>query len=452
MLPKGVRDFDHQAILYRSYLIKQCTTVFQKYGFLPLETPAVECLALLQQKYGEEGDQLLFKILNSGDFLSKTSKGDWLNTDHKKLLPQIAEKGLRYDLTLPLARYVATHHHQLTFPFKRYQIQPVWRADRPQKGRYREFYQCDMDIVGTKSLLCEVEILLIIIHTFESLGIQDFKIQLNHRKILTTLVKIIEHADKEVFFCATIDKIDKIGMDNVCKILSNNHFSTTDIQVLKNLFQYTGTHTDQLDYCQQYFIENQQDIRPIQDLQKILQHLEMINPRYSAYIAIDYTLARGLSYYTGPIMEVVLTGEQGGSLGGGGRYDHLTENFGLKDTSGIGFSFGIERILHVMEARKLLPKATQQGTQVLVINDGLKAYPIILSLMDFLSHHAVAVEIYLEAVRLKKQLNYAHKKNIPYVIMLHDQSPLFFVLKEMKNGQQTVYTKEDLLHFLCAKI
>ncbi len=448
IIPKGVRDFDHTSIKYRNYVLQKCISIFQQGGFLPLETPALEYLDILQKKYGEEGDQLIFKILDSGNFLSKISSEELQKHHYKMLMSKISAKGLRYDLTLPLARYVAKNHCDITFPFKRYQIQPVWRADRPQKGRYREFYQCDIDIVGSTSLLCEVEILLMIIHIFELLQIKDFKIKINHRKILQNIVQILGHADKEQLFCATIDKLHKVGEKKVYNILQQYNFDEAAIQCLKDIFQFQGCNLAKIDFLTQYFIQKKQSIASIKVIKTIVDYIAAINKNYLSYLDIDYTLARGLTYYTGPIMEVVIDNASGGSLGGGGRYDNLTAHFGLDNVAGIGFSFGIERILNIMAERNLFALQKEYTTKVMIVNDGEEVYNRVLPLLYLLRSYGISTEIYLHVSKLKKQLHYANKKNIPYVLMLDTKVQDNYVLKDMHSGKQHVYTQEELINYL----
>ncbi|MGI9544186.1 MAG: histidine--tRNA ligase, partial [Cyclobacteriaceae bacterium] len=363
-LPKGTRDFGPEVMMKRNFIINTIKSVFEKYGFMPLETPSMENLSVLTGKYGDEGDQLLFRILNSGDFLNKTNERDY-KKGSKDLSAKISNKGLRYDLTVPLARYVVMHQNDIAFPFKRYQIQPVWRADRPQKGRYREFYQCDADVLGTPSLICEVEIILMINEIFKKLSILDFTIKLNHRKILTGITEAIGAHSKESDFAVAIDKLDKIGKEKVWEDLASRGFSQESLQLLEPVLDLAGEPDQILQRLNSFF--GSKENQGLSDLQEILSLIADFDLSEN-HIKIDPTLARGLSYYTGTILEVVIAGSGIGSVSGGGRYDNLAGAFGFPDVSGVGFSFGVDRLYDVMEALELFPGKQLNSTEVMIAN------------------------------------------------------------------------------------
>ena len=364
-LPRGTRDFGPETMAKRNYIFQHIRTVFQKFGFSPIETPTMENLSVLMGKYGEEGDQLLFKILNSGNFLSSVDPLDYAG-GAKKILPKIAEKGLRYDLTVPFARFVAMHRNEIAMPFKRYQIQPVWRADRPQKGRYREFYQCDADVVGTNSLLCEAEIVCMLHEIFEKLALPDFVIKINNRKILSGIAEVIGKPGKEAQLCVAIDKLDKIGQEKVEEELIEKGFETEHLQKLQPIFT-TSTNGFSFDSLRAWLASSEVGMKGIEELETIWNIVAQLGLQ-APKIQLDVTLARGLSYYTGAIFEVKAIGVQMGSISGGGRYDNLTGTFGLPDVSGVGISLGVDRIFDVMEELGLFVENQSVTTKVLLTN------------------------------------------------------------------------------------
>ncbi len=435
-LPKGMRDFGPEKMAKRNYIFNAIRNTFEKFGFQPLETPTMENLSVLTGKYGDEGDQLLFKVVNSGDFLAKTTSDDY-NEGYKKFLPKIAEKGLKYDLTVPFARYVVMNRNDISFPFKRYQIQPVWRGDRPQKGRYREFYQCDADVVGTDSLLCEAEVFLMIEEVFAKLNITDYQITFNHRKILNGIAKAIGAENKFSDLCVAIDKLDKIGIDKVVAELVNKDISEEAANKLRPLTEIQGSNNDVLAQIKTYVSDAEEGRQGIQDLEEILSFTNKMggNPNF---LTFDPMLARGLSYYTGTILEVKVNNVSIGSVSGGGRYDDLTGGFGMPGVSGIGFSFGVDRIFDVMEALNLFPEATLSSTTALVINFGKKEEAVALSTLRELRAAGINSEFYPDAAKLKKQFNYADKKNIPYVIIIGEEeiSSNLLTVKHMQSGHQ----------------
>ncbi len=442
-LPKGTRDFEAPQIFKRDYIVDTIRHSYQKYGFLPLETPALEQLSTLTGKYGEEGDRLLFSVLNSGDFLAGV---DSQIKDYKALAPHIAAKGLRYDLTVPLVRHVAMNKDKIIFPFKRYQIQPVWRADRPQKGRYREFYQCDIDVVGTSSLLCEAEILVMIHEVLFKLGIKDFSIHINHRTVLESLAALVGAANHEETLCVALDKLDKVGKDKVLAELKSKGFAPDALARLTFLFDLPATHADR-------WLLLTKELGPtqvgMQDIQKILDYVHALGLA-DPYIIFDPTLARGLSYYTGTIFEVKIKDADWGSLGGGGRYDGLTNIFGMTGISGVGFSFGLDRLYAVLETLDLLPSAIGCATQILLTNLTHVSEMASLKTLAMLRDNNIRSEIYPVTTKLKKQLQYAHKKNIPFVAIIGEEEHTAGVisLKNMQTGEQQQYTLAQLLPVL----
>jgi len=442
---KGTRDFDAVQISQRNYIFDTVRQVYQQYGFSPLETPALEHLATLTGQYGQEGEQLIFKILNSGDFLAGVDRRS-ITADYKVLLPQIAEKGLRYDLTVPLMRYVAMHSHQLTFPFRRYQIQPVWRADRPQKGRYREFYQCDADIVGTPSLVCEAEILAMAYQVLQQLGIRHFSIQLNHRAILQGLVTLIGKADKENEFCMAIDKLDKVGRERVLEELESKGFPPAALEQLNFIFELPETNQDKLEMLNGYLGQVEVALKGLQETQQILQYIAALGLE-DMPITLEPTLARGLTYYTGAVFEVKMHNFNVGSVGGGGRYDNLTDRFGVPGLTGVGFSLGVDRIYAVMEEQNLFPAYSAVTTQVMLTNMDSEAEQLALRIITQLRMQGIKAELYPEQGKLKKQLNYANKKNIPFVVIIgtEEKAAGKFTLKDMHTGTQQLYTLAELI-------
>ncbi len=445
-IPKGTRDFGPDKMIRRNFIFRVIRETFEKYGFLPMETPALENLDVLTGKYGDEGDQLLFKILNSGDFLSRIDHSDEL-INYKTLTPLIAEKGLRYDLTVPFARFVVMNQHDIAFPFKRYQIQPVWRADRPQKGRYREFYQCDADVVGTDSLICEAENILMIQEVFSQLKIPDFTIKINNRKILTGLTEMIDAPGKEGIFCVAIDKLDKIGKQKVLEEMKQSGFSDHSIRKLEPVFHIAGNNLEKMDTLKQLLNNSVAGTSGIAETETILGYLNDFGVDLSN-IDFDLTLARGLSYYTGAILEVKAQKSSiNSSLGGGGRYDNLTGVFGLEGVSGVGFSFGVDRIYDVMEEYDIFPDEGLASTTVLITNFDDASSRHALGLLQKLRSHGIKSEIFPDSVKLKKQMNYANKKNIPFVIMVGSQeiTENKYGLKNMISGEQSRKTIEEII-------
>jgi len=451
-LPSGTRDFGPSIMARRQFIFQQIRTVFQTYGFLPLETPAMENLSTLTGKYGDEGDQLLYRILNSGDYLSDKELEQTLleSRNSKKVTPFIADKGLRYDLTVPFARFVVMNRNEVAFPFKRYQIQPVWRADRPQKGRYREFYQCDADVVGTKSLVCEAEIILMIKDTFRRLGIVDYTIKLNHRGILQGLAEIIGAGGNETALFVAIDKLDKIGDDKVKEELRGKGFSEESLTALFEVLNVKGSTTNKIGFLAAKFDRNEHGIRGLRDIREVLNLLKNYGADDS-YVEFDTTLARGLSYYTGCIFEVKINGVKIGSVSGGGRYDNLTAAFGDKENlSGVGFSFGVDRIYDAMEELDIFPKDTQISSKVLVCHFDEESMNYGLGVLAKLRNAGIAAEIYPETVKIKKQLDYGNKKMIPYTIVIGSEEMAAGVLafKDMNKGEQEKLAIEDIINKL----
>jgi len=448
-LARGTRDFGPEQMVKRTFILDTIRHTFQRYGFQPIETPAIENLSVLMGKYGEEGDQLIFKILNSGDFAGKLTAQDY-QTDSKELTTRISEKGLRYDLTVPFARYVVMNRGTLPLPFKRYQIQPVWRADRPQKGRYREFYQCDADVVGTDSLLCEAEIVLMLHESLRNLGIKNFKVKLNNRKILTGISEVIGAPGMEGPFAVAIDKLDKIGQDKVIQELLNRGFSEQSVSKLAPIFTLSK-QPEPFAALKEWLAASETGMKGIEELQKVWSLVEgfgLENPQ----MEFDVTLARGLSYYTGAIFEVKANDHNDvpvniGSISGGGRYDNLTGTFGVDGLSGVGISLGVDRIYDVMEELKLFPADQGITTRVMLTNFDQKAARYGLRILKQLRDAGHNAEMYPDSVKLKKQLDYADRKQIPYVILIGSQEMESgnLTLKNMKSGEQNTAPIEDIL-------
>jgi len=453
-IPKGTRDFSPQVVVKRNYIFSIIRKTFEKFGYQPLETPAMENLSVLTGKYGEEGDQLIFKILNSGDYLAKTTAHDF-EQGNKSMLRKISEKALRYDLTVPFARYVVMNRNEITFPFKRYQIQPVWRADRPQRGRYREFYQCDADVVGTTSLLCEAEIVLMINEVLTNLGITDFTIKINNRKVLTGIAEAINNKERIGEICVAIDKLDKIGADEVINELGNKGFKDNDLNNLKLILSDYLSDNDLTDISMlsnlnsfsNHFSNSTAGLLGISELKEVVDYLENLNKSALTKLKFDPTLARGLSYYTGCIFEVKVNNVQMGSISGGGRYDNLTGMFGLPDVSGVGFSFGVDRIYDVMEELNLFGASSQTTTQVLILNFDKESEKFCLPLLQQLREAGIATELYPEAAKLKKQMTYADQKKIPYVLLVgsEERQSGILQLKNMATGEQQALTIEEII-------
>ncbi|WP_370687384.1 histidine--tRNA ligase [Fulvivirga maritima] len=435
-IPKGTRDFGPQQMAKRNFIFKAIKTVFEKYGFMPLETPTMENLSVLTGKYGDEGDQLLFKVLNSGDYLSKATDEE-IKGGSKSLLPRISEKGLRYDLTVPFARYVVMNQHELALPFKRYQIQPVWRADKPQRGRYREFYQCDADVVGTESLICESEIILMINEVFAQLGITDYNIKVNHRQILKGITEAIGAEGKESEFCVAIDKLDKIGLEKVLKEMEDRGISAEAAQKSVPILELSGSIEDKIAKLKDIFKDSESGQKGLTDLQEILNTLKSFELDNN-HIDFDVSLARGLSYYTGSIFEVKVNNVSIGSVSGGGRYDDLTGVFGLKGLSGVGFSFGVDRIYDVLEELDLFPTDATTSTEALIVHFDEETKKYGLSVLNKLRKAGIKSEIYPDKAKPKKQFTYADKKNIAYTVVIgsDEMASGNLTLKNMASGEQ----------------
>jgi histidyl-tRNA synthetase len=448
-LARGTRDFGPETMVKRNFIFDQIKKVYQKFGFQPLETPAIENLSVLMGKYGDEGDQLLFKILNSGEFAKDITTED-LAAGSKSMLRKVSEKGLKYDLTVPFARYVVMNRHALAMPFKRYQIQPVWRADRPQKGRYREFYQCDADVVGTDSLLCEAEIVAMLHEIFENLGLKEFTIKINNRKILSGITETIGAKGKEVELCVAIDKLDKIGKEKVEEELLQRGFTAENIKELQPLFGLSESQTELFDNLKTWLKDSEIGILGVNELEAIWQLVDSLgveNPK----IAFDPSLARGLSYYTGAIFEVKALGVSIGSISGGGRYDNLTGTFGMPGLSGVGISLGVDRIFDVMEELNIFPtEISGSRTKVMVTNFGPDTLVKSLEILTLLRKENINAEIYPEDSKIKKQFEYADKKQIPFVIILGSEEieKEIYNLKDMKTGEQVSINKTHLLEKL----
>lgn len=443
-IPKGTRDFSPLEMIKRNYIFNTIKDVYKLYGFQQIETPAMESLQTLMGKYGDEGDKLLFKILNSGDYLKKVSDDELLQRNPLKLAPQLCEKGLRYDLTVPFARYVVMHREELQMPFKRYQIQPVWRADRPQKGRYREFYQCDADIVGSDSLLNEVELVQIMDTVFTKFGIR-VQIKINNRKILTGIAEVIGEAEKIIDITVAIDKLDKIGIDNVNKELKENGISDEAITKLQPIIALKGSNEDKLNTLQEVLSTSEIGLKGIEETRYILNKLSSVNTQNE--IELDLTLARGLNYYTGAIFEVKALDVAIGSITGGGRYDNLTGIFGMPGISGVGISFGADRIYDVLNALDLYPRESAEQTQILFINFGEKEVDYCLPIATQLRTNGVFTEVFPDNTKMKKQMNYANAKQIPFVVIAGENEIKEgkLTLKDMLTGEQSLLTKEELI-------
>lgn len=444
-IPKGTRDFGPIEMAKRNYIFDTIKAVYALYGFQQIETPATETLQTLMGKYGEEGDKLLFKILNSGDYLKSITDEELTERNTLRLQTKLSEKGLRYDLTVPFARYVVMHREELQLPFKRYQIQPVWRADRPQKGRYREFYQCDADVVGSDSLLNEVELMQIIDTVFTKFGIR-VQIKINNRKILTGIAEVIGEKEKIVQITTAIDKLDKIGIDNVNAELEKEGLSQEAIDKLQPIINLSGTNEEKLTTIEKVLADSEVGVKGVEETRFILDALQRIG--LNNEMQLDLTLARGLNYYTGAIFEVKALDVAIGSITGGGRYDNLTGIFGLPGLSGVGISFGADRIYDVLNALDLYPEDSTQGTQLLFINFGETETNYILPIATEARKHNIRTEIYPDAVKMKKQMSYANAKKIPYVVLAgeNEMAEGKLTLKVMETGEQLQLTPEELLN------
>ncbi len=449
-LPKGTRDFSPVEVAKRNYIMNTIKTHFQHFGFQPIETPSFENSATLMGKYGEEGDRLIFKILNSGDYLKKANPDYLSERDSQKLTSQISEKALRYDLTVPFARYVVQHQNEIDFPFKRYQIQPVWRADRPQKGRFREFYQCDADVVGSASLWQEVEFIQLYDHVFTSLGLEGVTIKMNNRKILSGIAEVIGEKDKLIDFTVALDKLDKIGKEGVVKEMLAKGISEEAIQKISPIFEFSGNFSAKLSQLEVLLEASEEGRKGVEELRFIIDKITELGLQ-TAMLDLDVTLARGLNYYTGAIFEVAApSGVRIGSIGGGGRYDDLTGIFGLKNVSGVGISFGLDRIYLVLEELDLFPKEVIPNTQALFINFGDKEATHVYKTILNLRKQGITAELYPDAAKMKKQMNFANKRQVPYVVLVGDKEieSKLFVLKNMNTGEQSEVNYENLVNTL----
>lgn len=434
-IPKGTRDFSPIEMARRNYIFDTIKSVFRLYGFSQIETPAMENLSTLMGKYGDEGDKLLFKILNSGDFLAGVDKSELESANSVKVLKHISDKGLRYDLTVPFARYVVMNRGNLSFPFKRFQIQPVWRADKPQKGRYREFYQCDVDVVGSDSLLNEVELIQIVDEVYRRLKI-NVVLKINNRKILSGIAEVIGEADKLVDITVAIDKLDKIGVDNVNAELREKGVSEAGIEKLQPIINMTGSNDDKLNVIADVLKSSEIGLKGVEELRTILRYVKMLN--VATEVEIDLTLARGLNYYTGAIFEVKAKDVVIGSITGGGRYDNLTGVFGLDGMSGVGISFGADRIYDVLNQLDLYPQELLASTQILFATFGENEFNYALNLLKVVRNNGISAEIYPEPVKMKKQMSYADNKAIPYVAIVGEteMAENKVMLKNMVTGEQ----------------
>lgn len=444
-IPKGTRDFGPVEMAKRNYIFNTIRQVYARHGYTQIETPAMENLSTLMGKYGEEGDRLLFKILNSGDFLAKTPDEELAERNALHLAAKFCEKGLRYDLTVPFARYVVQHREELQLPFKRYQIQPVWRADRPQKGRYREFYQCDADVVGSDSLLNEVELVEIMQEVFGSFGIRVC-IKINNRKILTGIAEVIGASDKIIDITVAIDKLDKIGLDGVNEELRAGGLDDTAIEKLQPIIKLNGANAEKLQTMREVLAASEVGLKGIDEVEFVLSTLETLNP-FSNNVEFDLTLARGLNYYTGCIFEVKALDVEIGSITGGGRYDNLTGIFGMPGLSGVGISFGADRIYDVLNQLDLYPKDAVQGVRLLFINFGEREAAHCLRLASKVRAAGIPVEVYPDTAKMKKQMSYANARQIPFVALVGEQeiADSTVSLKNMETGEQRSLTFDELI-------
>ncbi len=440
-IPKGTRDFSPAEMMRRTYIFDSIKSVFRTYGFAPLETPAMENLSTLLGKYGDEGDKLLFKILNSGDYAAN------LSDEQLRTASQICEKGLRYDLTVPFARYVVQHQNEISFPFKRYQVQPVWRADRPQKGRYREFYQCDVDVIGSRSLLNEVELIEIVERVFLKLGIRVV-LKMNNRKILYGIAESIGHADKMMDITVAIDKLEKIGIDNVKAELSERGLEQEAIDKLQPILELSGTNTEKLAKLRDIIGSSETGLKGIDEMTEIFGYVAELGLELP--IELDLSLARGLNYYTGAIFEVKALDYAIGSICGGGRYDDLTGIFGLPNTSGVGISFGADRIYDVMVGLDLFPEEVNFTTKVLFVNLGAEEQMASMQIIRSLRDCGIAAEIYPESAKMKKQMEYANRRSIPYVVIIgsNELAERKATVKNMLSGEQQSVAFEEVADLL----
>ncbi|MEC4052859.1 histidine--tRNA ligase [Myroides odoratimimus] len=446
-IPKGTRDFSPTEVARRQYIMQTIRHGFEKFGFHPIETPSFENLDTLLGKYGEEGDRLIFKILNSGDYLSKVDETVLESKNSLKLTNQISEKALRYDLTVPFARYVVMHQNELDFPFKRYQMQPVWRADRPQKGRYREFYQCDADVIGSKSLWQEVEFVTLYDRVFTALGVHGVTIKLNNRKILAGIAEVIDASDKLIDFTVALDKLDKIGEDGVKAEMIEKGIAAESIEKVKALFNFTGTFEEKLAKLRVMLASSEEGLKGVEELAFVGREVALIGLQ-TAKLNLDVTLARGLNYYTGAIFEIGAPETvQLGSIGGGGRYDDLTGIFGLKDMSGVGISFGLDRIYLVMEELNLFPETVSTSSKAMFLNMGEEEMSYGVQAVMKLRDAGIRTEVYPDKAKVGKQFQFADKKGIPYAVLVGSQeiADQKYTLKELASGEQEVLSLEELI-------
>jgi histidyl-tRNA synthetase len=443
-IPKGTRDFSPSEMRKRNYVFQIIKQSFEKYGFEQIETPSMENLDTLTGKYGDEGDKLIFKILNSGDFLSKTMYD--ANSTSKSIASDISKKALRYDLTVPFARYVVQNRNDITFPFRRYQIQNVWRADRPQKGRYREFYQCDADIIGTESLISELELIQLYDDVFDALKLDNFSIKINNRKVLSGIAEVMGESDRLIDLTIALDKLDKIGVQKVKQELSDKGLSEESINKLDLLFTLSGTSDEKLNTLKQFLADSEIGLKGVEELIFIIDSFKNISLK-SAKLEIDVTLARGLDYYTGAIIEVVANEVKIGSIGGGGRYDNLTGVFGLDNMPGVGISFGFDRICLVLDSLNLFPEIQKSNTRVLFANFGNTEALYAYNLLNVLRNEGVKSEIYPSNDKLKKQMQYADRKGVEFVILIGDNEikENMLTVKNMFDGSQKNMTFEDFI-------
>ena len=446
-IPKGTRDFSPAEMVKRNYIFETIKEVFRLYGFQPIETPAMENLSTLMGKYGEEGDKLLFKILNSGDFAGNVQDDIWTEKNSNKLTPKISEKGLRYDLTVPTARFVVQYQNEITFPFKRYQIQPVWRADRPQKGRYREFYQCDVDVIGSNSLLNEVELVQIIDDVFTRLKINTV-VKINNRKILSGIAEVIGENSRITDITVAIDKLDKIGLEKVNTELAEKGVSAEAINKLQPILALKGNTSEKITQLEQILLNSEIGLKGIAEIKKLFDYLD--NLQLNTEVELDLTLARGLNYYTGAIFEVKARDFEMGSICGGGRYDDLTGIFGLPNVSGVGVSFGAERIYDVLLLANLFPQHSTETTKVLFVNFGEKEEAYCLPVLTEIRKNGINAEIFPDSAKMQKQMTYANKKEIPFVVLAgeSEMKAQKFTLKNMETGEQKSVSSEELIKIL----
>lgn len=446
-IPKGTRDFAPIEMARRNYIFNTIKEVFRLYGFQQIETPAMENLSTLMGKYGDEGDKLLFKVLNSGDFLSDVEQSELESRNSVKLIKKISEKGLRYDLTVPFARFVVMNRDKLSFPFKRYQIQPVWRADKPQKGRYREFYQCDVDVVGSDSLMNEVELMQIVDEVYRRLKV-NVCIKINNRKILTGIAEVIGQADKIVDITVAIDKLDKIGLENVNAELASKGIPAESIEKLQPIILLQGSNEEKLETIRQVLATSEIGLKGVEEVATILEHVRLLGVQ--AEVELDLTLARGLNYYTGAIFEVKAKDVQIGSITGGGRYDNLTGVFGMDGVSGVGISFGADRIYDVLNQLDLYPAEMLQSTKLIFVTFGNEELKYAMQCLKQVRQAGIAAEVFPEPAKMKKQMGYADSKGIPFVAIIGDteMKEQKVMLKNMATGEQNLVSVEEAVKML----